>query len=150
MTTATNTQRWAIVADERSARLITVERTRMGSVHVDEHATIENNQTEHQHSRPSPLASKDGHTHAANPAEDATLRKRFAKELAKWAEKQAKKHNVERLNVFAPAKLLGDLRNEWSPGAPVSEQTEHKAEIAHLDAGRLSKHDAIASLLPPK
>jgi protein required for attachment to host cells len=150
MKTRAGTQRWAIVADERSARLISVERTPMDSVQVEEHATLENTQTEHQHSRPSPLASKDGHTHAANPHEEETLRKRFAKELAGWVEKQGQKHGIERIDLFAPAKLMGNLRGEWSPDAPVNNQSMHKLEIAHLSAGQLSRHDAIEGLLPPR
>jgi len=146
----TDTPQWALLADERRARLISVDRNPNGFVRVTERNTIENEQTGHQHGRPSPLKGKSEHTHAAFPEENPALARRFAKKVAEWAERECKGAGVERLEVFAPTRFLSDLRNNWSNRAPVSEETEHQAEIAHLDTGRLTKHKLVRGLLERK
>lgn len=147
MTTTTQITRWALLADERRARLITVDRNPNGFVRVTEQMAIESEQVEHQHGRPSPLKGKDAHTHASFPDEDPALRRRFAKKVAEWAERESGKAGVGRLEVFSPARFLSDLRGEWSNQAPVSEETQHQAEITHLDTGHLTNHKLIKGLL---
>lgn len=148
MTSTKNVTRWALLVDEKRARLISVDRNPNGFVRVNEQSTLENEQTEHQHSRPSPLKGKSDNTHAAFPEEDRALNHRFVKRVASWAETEAKKHGVERLEVFAPSKLLSDLSGSWSNKAPVSKETQHQVELAHLDTGHLAKHKQIEALLP--
>lgn len=137
---------WVLTADEGVGRLLRVERTASGHVHVDVDDEIHDTWAEHQHGRPSPLSGKSGHSYASWGHEGETRRTRFAKEIAVWMEQQAEDLHIDRVVVFAPPRFLGALRDAWSPRFAIRVQ-EQLGDLAHLSPGDLACHDSIAKLI---
>lgn len=140
------TQHWVLLCDERSGRLVYVNRTVSGHAHVTERDQLPNTWEPHQHTRPSPLGEKDGHTNASWGHGDEMQRKRFAKEISVWMEQLADELSIDRLAVFAPPKFLGVLRDAWSPRFAIRVNDFH-GELSGLSTGELEHHPSIVRLL---
>ncbi|MBL4808880.1 MAG: host attachment protein [Phycisphaerales bacterium] len=140
------TQHWALLCDERGGRLVCIDRTASGHPHVTERDRLTNTWEPRQHTRPSPLGEKDGHTNASWGHEDEMQRKRFAKEIGVWVEQLADELSIDRLAVFAPPKFLGVLRDSWSPKFAILVSDFH-GELTGLSVGDLEHHASIVHLL---
>lgn len=143
--------RWACVVDHRRGRLVQCEKSPGGSWRVDADRSITNEWEDlHEHGRPSGLSAgaARGHaqSHAAPARETEEERRRFAKDVIEWLEKEVRSRKIERLPVFAPPKLLGALRSQW-PKALAPHVREHEADLAHLDDNRLTENQRFIDAL---
>ena len=138
----TNTERqdhaWFALADAEHCRLLCCRLTEQGTPHVDEHDALENTFPEHQHLRPQTGA---GMTHDVEERE-----RRFAGETVDWLQKNAKKHDIERLVIFAPPRMLGVLRKS-SSGLLAGHLEELEGNLMRLDPGQLAEHPMVRQLV---
>jgi len=118
-----------------------------GRLHVDEVAKIENHEEQHEHGRPSPLSAKGGKTYASEGHEDEHQLHRFAKRVVVWIEQLAGSIETPLIPLFAPPRLLGELRKLYGP-ALSRRVREHQADLTHLSASALAKHPAVLELIP--
>ena len=137
---------WVLTADEGVGRLLRVERTASGRAHVAVGDEIHDTWKEHQHGSPSPLTGKSGYRRAPWGHEDETRRKRFAREIAVWLERQAEDLHIDCISVFAPPRFLGALRDAWSPRLAIRVD-EHHGDLTHLSPGHLACYDSIIRLV---
>jgi hypothetical protein len=117
-----------------------------GHAHFRACGEITNTQEAHQHGRPSPKKGKGGHTYVSWRHEEEELRRRYAGEVSRWLAKRTKEFRVRQLLVFAPARLLGALREAWTPelGRCIE---EHVGDLSYLTLRELAQHPVIASCL---
>jgi protein required for attachment to host cells len=136
-----------VVSDQRQAILYTwscgpnqrvrlVEQARVRSAHEDEH----------ERRRPDLLGrgTPTGPQHLVSPghAKEEEAR-RFAAEVLGWADREAASRGLDRITLFAPARLLGALRTL----APSKDRIElREAELAWMPASQLARHPAVAGL----
>ena len=140
---------WFLVADAGRGRLMECSRNLPGRIHVEEHDAIENEEEEHEHTRPSPRTGKSGNTYASGGHENAYQRRRFAKEVVAWIEKKVDQFEIETLTLIAAPRFLGELRKLYSPvlEGRVSEQ---QGDLTRLTTGSLARHPTVVDLLPPE
>jgi protein required for attachment to host cells len=97
---------WFALADAETCRLLRCSLTKQDTRQVEEHGAIENVFPEHEHQRPQ---TGDGMTHDVEEKE-----RRFAGNIVEWLQENAKKHEIDRLVIFAPPRMLGILRKASS------------------------------------
>jgi protein required for attachment to host cells len=131
--------------DSRRGRLWRGEPAPEGHYHLEEVDAITSTWEEHQHGRPSPLASKDGHTHAAWRHEEETMMHHFAKDVVTWLERQVDRREIEHLHVFAAPRFLGELRRVRSDRL-AARLEEHEAELVPMEVKHLMEHPAVHAL----
>jgi protein required for attachment to host cells len=112
--------------------------TEQGTQHVNEHGRFENTLPEAEHARP---MSQDGMTHDIEEEE-----RRFAHEIVEWLQESARKHEIDRLVIFAPPRMLGVLRKA-SSGLLAGHLKELEGNLMRLNAGRLAEHPMVRDLL---
>jgi Protein required for attachment to host cells len=131
---------WILVADERGARLM-CGHARAGRLRLDPGSDWTNAWAE--------LASVSdavrpgltpGRTSVSRRAE---LLQRYVADLGRWIHEQARANGVKRLEVFAPAGLLGTLRRSLPGDLTIG---EHAHDLGHLDRAKLATHPAVAGL----
>ena len=138
--------KWILVADSEHARLLQGTLLAHGRVHLDEKDKIATTFVAGEHHRPSTLSGHGHSAHASFGHEHEEKLAHFARELAKWLEKQLTAHKIETCALFAPARFLGALRKEL--GKPVAARlTQHDGEITKLTPGQLVDHPAVAAEL---
>jgi len=138
----TNIQRrdhaWFALVDAEHCRLLCCCLTEQGTQHVDEHGRFENTLPEAEHERP---MGQTGETHDIEEEE-----RRFAHEIVEWLQKNAKKHEIDRLVLFAPPRMLGVLRKA-SSGLLKGHLKEFEGNLMRLDAGQLAQHPMVRDLV---
>jgi protein required for attachment to host cells len=72
--------------------------------------------------------------------------RRFAGETVDWLQKNAKKHDIERLVIFAPPRMLGVLRKS-SSGLLAGHLEELEGNLMRLDPGQLAEHPMVRQLV---
>lgn len=129
---------WILVADQSRARLLHGTKTEHGRNHFDETDSIASKPMDREHGRPSRL----GQTTAAFSHEEEEHLRRFAHEVVAWIDRQMKTRQIDHVQLFAPARFLGEFRKLVSPAlrAKVSEQD---VELMHLTAGDLAQHPEV-------
>lgn len=137
---------WLFVMDSRRGRLLRTTRAPAGRHHLDELDALENTREKHQHGRPSRRTGKSTHSYASPGHEDDELLQRYADDAAEWLGKQVAKRDIERVDVFAPIRLLGALRKAYSDDLAVRVE-EHGSDLGNLDPGQLQQHPAVLSVL---
>jgi len=137
---------WLFVVDARGGRLLRTTRAPAGRHHLDELAAMENTREKHQRGRPSRRTGKDTHSYASPGHEDDELLQRYADDAAEWLGKQVTGGDIERVDVFAPIRLLGALRKAYSEDLAARVE-EHGSDLGNLDAGQLQQHPAVLSVL---
>lgn len=137
---------WILSVNEQRGILWRGSLTSHESEHYEQIDTLDNEWEAHQHHRPSPLRSKDNHSHAAPPKEDATLRRHFAKDVAEWVEKKMHAHDVPALELFAPPRFLGELRKVMPDGLR-SNLREHEGDLVYMGPSELQKHPGVSKLV---
>jgi len=137
---------WFIVVDRGRGRLLRCSLLPPGRVHVDELDAIDGPPDEREHGRPSPRAGRGGYTYASGGHETEQQLHRFAKEVASWIGRKLEEHRIDRLDLFAAPRLLGELRKLY-PAAWDGRVREHQADLTQVTTAELSKHPAVADLL---
>ena len=129
---------WFALADAEHCRLLCCRLTKQGTQHVDEHGACENKLPEQEHKRP---MTGTGTTHYVEEEE-----RRFAGEIVEWLRGKVEEHKIDRLVIFAPARILGALRKA-TPGLLKGHFEELKGDLIRLDAGQLAQHPMVRDLL---
>jgi protein required for attachment to host cells len=129
---------WFALADAEHCRLLCCRLTRQGTQHVDEYGACENTFPQQEHKRP---MTGGGTTHYVEEAE-----RRFAGEIVEWLRGKVEEHEIDRLVIFAPARILGALRKA-PPGLLKGHLAELKGDLMRLDAGQLAQHPMVRDLL---
>lgn len=136
---------WIVVLDSRRGRLLRGQTVPPGRAHLEVLETIENEEEEHEHGRPSPRRSKDGHSYADWGHEDDEQLQRNARRVAGWIDTQRKSHGIDRLTVFSPPRFAGALRTQYA--ASLAKSIDQKQlDLGNLEPGELVKHPAIAEM----
>ena len=129
---------WFALADAEHCRLLCCRLTEQGTQHVDEHDVLENTFPEREPLRPQ---TGDGMTHDVEERE-----RRFAGKIVEWLQENAKKHEIGRLVIFAPPRMLGVLRKA-SSGLLAGHLKELEGNLMRLDAGQLAEHPMVRALV---
>jgi len=131
-------QAWFALADAEHCRLLCCRLTEQGTPHVDEYDVFENTFPEHEHLRPQ---TGDGMTHDVEEKE-----RRFAGRIVERLQENVKKHEIDCLVIFAPARMLGELRKA-SSRLLAGHLKELEGNLMRLDAGQLAEHPMIRELV---
>ena len=110
MMTRTTDCTWLFIANGDRGTLWRGRKAPNGHRRLERVDAVENRWEEHQHGRPSPLKGKDAHTHAAPRREAENRLHHFAKDLVTWLETRIGTHAIDGVHLFAPPRLLGELR----------------------------------------
>ena len=141
---------WVLTVGEGGGSLWRGGFTAHGTPHLDRLDGIANRWREpdqsHERHRPSPLAAKDGHTHAAPTREAETFRRRFAKDLVRWLDRIVDHRGIPRLHVFGPARLLREVHRCARPTL-IDRLDAHEANLSSLPPGELALHPAVSAVL---
>jgi len=129
---------WFALADAEHCRLLCCRLTKQGTQHVDEHGAFEKTLPEQEHKRP---MTGTGTTHYVEEEE-----RRFAGEIVGWLRGKVEEHKIDRLVIFASARILGAIRKA-PPGMLKGHLEELKGNLIRLDAGQLSQHPMVRDLL---
>ena len=129
---------WFALADAEQCRLLCCRLTQQGTQHVEERGVLENTLPEHEHTRSMP---QGGAKHDVEEKE-----RRFAAETADWLTKKAAEHEMTRLVVFAPPRMLGLLRKA-SFSAINSHLEEVRGDLMGLKPGQLADHPLVRDLV---
>lgn len=72
--------------------------------------------------------------------------RRFACEILEMLQENTKKHEINRLVIFAPPRMLGVLRK--APAGPLAGHLEElEGNLMRLDAGQLAEHPMVRELV---
>jgi hypothetical protein len=129
---------WFALLDAEHCRLLCCRLTTQGTHHVDEYGRFENTLPEAEHARP---MTGDGMTHDIEEEE-----RRFGIQIVDWLRREAKKHEIDRLVIFAPPRMLGVLRKA-SSGLLAGHLKELEGNLMRLDAGQLAQHPMVRDLV---
>lgn len=129
---------WFALADAEQCRLLCCRLTLQGRQHVEEHGALMNEQPEHQHARSMPPGGE-----ARDVQENE---RRFAAETADWLSKRAAEHEMVRLVVFAPPRMLGLLR-KTSFRMINGHLEEVRGNLMGLKPGQLADHLMVHELV---
>jgi protein required for attachment to host cells len=129
---------WFALADAEHCRLLCCRLTAQGTQHVDEYGRFENTLPEAEHARPK---SQGGMTHDIEEEE-----RRFVGQIVDWLRRKAEDHEIDRLTVFAPPRILGVLRKA-SSGLSRGHLEELKGDLMRLEAGQLAEHPMVRELV---
>jgi protein required for attachment to host cells len=131
-------QAWFALADAERCRLLRCSVTALATQHVDERERLENTLPEQEHVRP---VTGGGATHYVEENE-----RRFAREIVEWLQNKAGEHEISRLTIFAPPRMLGALRKPPS-GSLKGHLEELQGDLMRLEAGQLAEHPMIRDLV---
>jgi protein required for attachment to host cells len=129
---------WFALADAEHCRLLCCRLTEQGTQHIDEYDALENKFPEREHLRPQ---TGDGMTHDVEEKE-----RRFAGMIVERLQENAKKHEIDRLVIFATPGMLGALR-KVSSQLLAGHLLELEGNLMRLRAGQLAKHPMIRDLV---
>ena len=132
------THAWFALADAEHCRLLCCRLTKQGTQHVDEHGRFENTLPEAEHARP---MGQDGMTHDIEEEE-----RRFGAQIVDWLRRKVEEHEIDRLVIFAPPRMLGVLR-KGSSGLLKGHLQELEGNLMRLDAGQLADHPMVRELV---
>lgn len=131
---------WLLLADGGKARLVRAGIAPLNRTHVDEVETYENDNLEHERSRPSPRAGRAGSTADNHEPDEQLLR--FARKVNQWVHQRMKKLEIDQLDVIAPPRMLGALRKVRANGMRQQLQ-DHEADLTSFSTAQLADHPAI-------
>jgi protein required for attachment to host cells len=129
---------WFALVDAEHCRLLCCRLTEQGTRHVDEYGRFENTLPEAEHAQP---MSQDGMTHDIEEEE-----RRFGGQIVDWLRRKAEEHEIDRLAIFAPPRMLGVLRKA-SSGLLKGHLEELKGDLMRLEAGQLAEHPMVRELV---
>lgn len=129
---------WFALADAEHCRLLCCRLTEQGTQHVDEYDALQNTLPQQEHMRP---MTQSGTTHGIEEEE-----RRFAGEIVEWLQEKTKKHEIDRLAIFAPPRMLGVLRKA-SSGLLRGHLEELNSDLMRLNVGQLAEHPLVRELM---
>ena len=129
---------WFALTDAEHCRLLCCRLTEQGTQHIDEYDALENKFPERERMRPQ---TGDGMTHDVEERE-----RRFAGMIVENLQENVNKHEIDRLVIFAPPHMLGELRKA-SSGLLAGHLKELQGNLMHLDAGQLAEHPMVRELV---
>lgn len=133
---------WITAADARRARLLHCSPLPPGEPRCELTDSIDNRWEEHQRGRPSPLKGKGGHSHADFGHEDEQRLDRFAHDVVQWLEKQLEQRGIDRVTLFAPPKLLGELRRVY-PASLKGRIDDAEGDFASMDENQIARNATV-------
>ena len=142
---------WLCVLDDQGARLLRGETRRSRQAerrHLDIVDSLENRWQELEHNVRTPQTGKEGHSDADLKHRRAEFVARYARDAAAWLERTMARREIESLDLFAPPRLLGALRDEY-PAALSGRIREHRGDLGHLSPGALERHPPVMALFAP-
>jgi protein required for attachment to host cells len=134
--------------DSEQCRLLSGGLTERGTPQVKEHEALANTLPRTERGRPMALGGMTGHSYAEPHRHDQERQRRFAREVAEWLSRQARRRAIQRLVVFAPSKLLGELRRMRIGTSACQVQTREGA-LTHLEPDQLAEEARVRRLLAP-
>lgn len=159
-----NESKRAIVAtvDERVARLYEARPTQGKALDLKEVATLTNShENQHERGRPDMMGGPGirsapggsgiaGGPHLATPSETGKEEsRRFAREVAAWLSDRPECADGQTLKVFAAARFLGMLRDEFE-GAKANHIELKQGEFTQMPVSELRTHSALLGALSLK
>lgn len=147
--------KWIVVADERTARLVSLERVPRGRWRGRERSSLESRWEDyHEHQRPSALGGRSApaHEHLSpgfSEAEAHEERRRFARDVLEWIEQGRRSivpDDEQPVTVFAAPGFFGVLREELERGDRHRPQV-HELELTRLRPEDLAEHPAVRRAL---
>lgn len=142
-------EHWIATIDRGRGRLVRCTRERTGDWRLSEDAVLEGSELAwHEHQRPAMLGREaDGRARLAAPPHEAEeSRLRSARDAAAWLLKAAEARQIGEVDLFAPARLLHDLRGQW-PQAWRDRIRDHDANLTKVPLSELASHPAVAAAL---
>ncbi len=143
---------WVATVDARRASLYSWRRAPGGRLNLDEQRAIDNDEIgAHERRRPSmlsrgPTANAVHHADWGHQNEEEV--RRFARRVLGWLEDARKADAVERICVFAPARMLGMLRQELNEAATDGVELR-EGEFRKMPASEMAEHPALLDALGP-
>ncbi len=138
---------WMMVVDQRSARLLSLQRTQGGSLRGEDYKSIRSKwDDQHEHGRPSRLGgrSEASHPHLSSgfsEIEDKVEARRFARDIRVWIDHEVRGlTNGTDLIVFASPRIFGILGDELDDHDWI---TLLQADFARYTPDQLVKHPAV-------
>ena len=144
---------WVITINFRQANLLSCHRVPNHGWHADQQATLDNPWEDfHEHDRPSILGQGGVDGSAKRTAsvghEQEELHNRFATDVCRWMKKVTQESKIESVNVFAPSRVLGLIREQL---ADLSTQAIfHDCDIANLKPSEIATHPTVVRSLEPR
>lgn len=146
MNTKKSQSAWFVLADNHRAKLLQCNATATGHCHIEPQEATEYQWEGHEHGRPMPLASKNGHSYASAHHDAEEQERRFARQIVQWLQGAVREKEVDRLTVFSPPRMLGLLRDIHTDR--LSEWLELcEADLVNLPNEALREHPAILRLI---
>ncbi len=139
--------RWIAVADAHGLTLLSGNVDAHNQLQLISEAKLKHEEPDREHGRPSPLGDKSGHAYASTHHQDEEDLRRFAQDAAHWLDEQVALNLIHAINIFAPDRLLGALRQHWS-ASTAAITTDHPLELAALTLDELARHPRIRSCWP--
>lgn len=150
-------QHWIATTDNRRAALLSCRGTPGGELALDRVRSLENShEGEHSRGRPSMIGGSEraGSARASSGSaaphftsrghEEEEEHRRFAREVAAWLDRSGAELKCERITVFAPARLLGMLRDLMGHHPSLRAKADLvEGELAQLQPTELAAHPAV-------
>jgi protein required for attachment to host cells len=133
---------WLMTADSRGARLFHGVSTPHGRLHLTQRSELVEVWDEKEHHRASIQKAPHGQRYATGSHEEEERIHRFARQVARWLERQLAAGDIRRVHAFCAKRLLGPLRGEL-PERLQPRVVDHALDLAQLTAGELESHAAV-------
>ena len=139
---------WVLVADGGHARVLVNDgpgrglKPALDREFAASHPRVRDIVSDRQGRRANRLAGGGGGRHAMDPktGPQRVLEQNFARELARFLEKQAVNKRYQRLVLVAPPRTLGDLRAELPGHARAAVTAEVVKDLVRLDDAAVARH----------
>ena len=144
------TPQWLCLADARTCRLLRVDVTDAGRLHLEKIDSLGNqHEDDKQHRGSQELARL---VERGRPSQDdggnfkTIERRRFAKDAASWITRHIDRQSIDNLHLFAASSMIGEIRH--AAGKRMWKHTiEHEADLNSIPQGELAKHPTVKSAL---
>lgn len=100
---------WFVLASDQQAKLFQMDIKPPAHPHIEERDLIDFEWVGHERGRPA-LSDRRGHSYAVSSHEADEDRHRIVRQLIRWLPVIMRSHEIDRLNLFAPPKTVGVLR----------------------------------------
>jgi hypothetical protein len=147
MTTGNPGRYWLLIADGSEARLVLCKTTATRQWEAEQVDRIGNDATAAYRRPPTVLPVPAGAGADASDASPPRTRS-FHRILVDWVTEQARRRQIDRLEVFAPANFLAELREMWS-GEMVNRLHEHGRDLRHFQTWQIAELPAVRRVLEP-
>jgi protein required for attachment to host cells len=136
---------WIALVDAERCRLLRCDRTKAGTLRVEELTALENQWPKHRRGRPMALGGMTGGSYAAPHHYAAERVRRFAEDVSKLLAAECGQRRVDRLTIIAPARVLGELRKRSTSRDGSWELRE--GELMQFSTAALAGHPVIERLI---